>query len=457
MIVAPYVANIPFKEIDFVEGKRRARDGCISFNLDRCLEFSTGGLESYAFARWEPLVYDAIVLTAAIEFADMSVRRPSGGWARDLQICVPVHDPAHWNSGAVQSSLNNAIRFLTGDKWSIKFVPRTSAAPSPASELLSLPIRTEAVLAFSDGMDSRAVAGIVGAEIGAALVRVRVGSKKHDRPSNSGRREPFAAIPYKIKRGQPNRETSARSRGFKFSMISGIAAYLSDAPQIILPESGQGALGPALVVVGHKYPDYRNHPCFTKRMADFLKALFGRPFMYSFPRIWHTKGETLREFIRICGDTSWVQTRSCWQGSRSSSVDGQLRQCGVCAACMLRRLSVHAAEQVEPENTYVCNHIDAPTLKESVDDSFNKFGKSYEEYAIAGTLHLDHLADMAKEELRPEVKRHAILIASALDIEIKEVEERLLEMLKRHQSEWSAFLSSLDDKSFVRKWAKSEK
>ena len=33
------------------------------------------------------------------------------------------------------------------------------------------------------------------------------------------------------------------SRGFKFAMISGLAAYLTGANKIIIPESGQGLSG----------------------------------------------------------------------------------------------------------------------------------------------------------------------------------------------------------------------
>ncbi len=70
-------------------------------------------------------------------------------------------------------------------------------------------------------------------------------------------------------------ESSARSRGFKFAVLSGLAAYLAKANKVFVPESGQGALGPAIVTVGQAYEDFRNHPRFTKKMSAFLKALLG--------------------------------------------------------------------------------------------------------------------------------------------------------------------------------------
>ena len=100
-----------------------------------------------------------------------------------------------------------------------------------------------------------------------------------------------------------NRETSARSRGFKFALISGLAAYLADAKEIVFPESGQGAIGPALVTVSHAYPDYRNHPLFTMRMG-VLVALLKKSVHFVFPRLWYTKGQTLREFSTLPGQQS---------------------------------------------------------------------------------------------------------------------------------------------------------
>ncbi|TIV10694.1 MAG: hypothetical protein E5W00_06550 [Mesorhizobium sp.] len=95
-------------------------------------------------------------------------------------------------------------------------------------------------------------------------------------------------------------ETSARSRGFKFALISGIAAYLAGASEIVLPESGQGIFGPALVTSSAQaYPDFRSHPLFTMRMERVLAALLKRPVRFVFPRIWSTKGETLKAYAAL--------------------------------------------------------------------------------------------------------------------------------------------------------------
>ena len=117
-----YTLRIPKREIDVVELGRRARKGRIALNLGRDVKFSTTALESYSFARWESVIYDAMVVGATIEYGDRIVRRPSQGWTRRISLRIPVHDPDRWTAPNVSVALHDAVEFLTGDYWSISFV-----------------------------------------------------------------------------------------------------------------------------------------------------------------------------------------------------------------------------------------------------------------------------------------------------------------------------------------------
>ncbi|MEO9338866.1 7-cyano-7-deazaguanine synthase [Mesorhizobium sp. SB112] len=456
MSTEPYFMPMPAKDIDVVEPGRHARDGHVAFDLGSDVSFSTAALESFAFARWEAVTHDALVVAAAVEYADKIVKRPPHGWARRLTLHIPVHDPARWNAPDVAGALHDALGFLTGDIWAVSFVKRIQPEPALSLGMLPLPVPAQAILAFSDGMDSRAVAGLVGAKLGDKLVRVRVGTKTSDRPRVKGKPEPFAAVPYDVLSNMSNRETSARTRGFKFAIISGIAAYLTDATEIVIPESGQGAIGPALLTVGHAYPDFRNHPRFTQRMERFLKALLGKDVSYVFPRIWNTKGETLRDYVAIDSTDTWRNTKSCWRNNQWSSVNGKQRQCGICAACMLRRVSVHAAGLTESPDTYICTDMTAPTLEAAVEAGFTKTKGAFREYAVAGILHMDHLADMAAEGQNSQVKRHATSLGLALGLSPQEASDRLAALLNKHAEEWTNYMDSLGAHSFVKQWARTE-
>ncbi|MEW5704421.1 MAG: 7-cyano-7-deazaguanine synthase [Pseudomonadota bacterium] len=450
----PQHQRIPDKAIDVVEKGRRPRKDKESFEFGRDFSFSTAALESYAFARWEEVIFDAMVVAAAIEYADRIVKRPPRGWPRQLSVRIPVHDPDRWNAPGIISSLHDAIGFLTGDYWSISFVKRHSRAPAPPLDYLNLSMPTEAVLAFSDGMDSLAVAGLMERDLDGKLVLVRVSKKK---PTRKSKGQPFTAVPYDVSCDMPNRETSARSRGFKFAMISGIAAYLTNAGKVLLPESGQGIFGPVLVAVSHGYPDYRNHPLFTSKMQRFLKVLLKKDIQYDFPQLWSTKGQSLAAFAAIDKDEEWKKTRSCWRNNQWASIGGTRRQCGACAACMLRRVSVHAAGLEEDAGTYICTDMSAETLEAAVDPKFTRMSPAFRAYAVAGVLHMDHFADLAEEDGKPIIRRHAKLVAPAIGRSVEDTERQLAGLVSRHREEWKSFMSSLGARSFIRQWSRIEK
>jgi hypothetical protein len=435
------------------EGAGRSPSGWIRCGIGENFDFSSESLASYFFAEWEPVMFDALLLAAAVEFCDRIKRRPSLGWAREFELRIPVHDPTAWSRKEVADALEDVLEFLTGDRWRIEFARRKNEVTPPQQGLFTLPrANSPAVMPFSDGLDSRAVGGLVAKELGDRLIRIRLGTKSHDRP----KRAPFTAVPYRVRPGEGRRfvESSARSRGFKFALLSGLAAYLAGAERIILPESGQGAFGPALVPVGHAYEDYRNHPLFTLKMTAFLKALLGRDLPFEFPRLWFTKGETLREYVSQFGDAAadWADTRSCWQDNRQVSVDGHRRQCGICAACMLRRMSVHAAGLKEAPDTYVWESLAAKAFEDGAVAGFDKIPRQ-RDYAIAGALHLDHLAGLRRSPIHGHaLELGAHRLAQSLGRPRTEIRVRMDCLLGQHEREWMAFTESLGTESFVSAW-----
>jgi hypothetical protein len=269
---------------------------------------------------------------------------------------------------------------------------------------------------------------------------------------------PFTAIPYRVHATNHRFvESSGRSRGFKFALVSGLAAYLAKAHTVIVPESGQGALGPTLIPVGQTYTDFRCHPLFARRMSRLLHALLEYDVKFEFPQIWKTKGETLAQFMRVPGvdNVSWQFTRSCWQSNRQVSVNGRRRQCGICAACMLRRLAVHAAGLSEPLDTYFWENLGVSELEDGVAKSFRrwKITSAMREHAIGGTLYVDHLAEVrASSENRAAVDQNIFHLSSCLGLSETTVRARLNRLLSRHESEWRSFLHSLGQRSFIKEW-----
>src|SRR5438309_650634 len=108
---------LPLAQVDVVEPGARARAGRIRCEIGRNLKFSTERLESYCFAQWEPVVFDALLVAACVEFCDRIKRRPALGWGRTIELRIPVHEPNRWNAPTVSGALHEALEFLTGDCW----------------------------------------------------------------------------------------------------------------------------------------------------------------------------------------------------------------------------------------------------------------------------------------------------------------------------------------------------
>ena len=447
---------LPEHRVDVVERGGTARNGRLRCAIDEHLRFDTRGLESYCVAGWNAMAHDACVVGAAVQFCDHTVRRPSTAWGRDFSLRIPVHNPDHWGSAVVSDALQDALQVLTGDRWRIDFV-RRSKDFVPNWHKLDFP-NPSVVMPFSEGLDSYLVAGLLQQELGDSLVPVRLESKS----SAGGRRgassaRAFASMPWRVSYGDTGSvEASARSRGFTFALLSGIAALLCKSNRIILPESGQGALGPPLVPVGQAYADLRSHPSFTDRMETLLLALFGHAVSYEYPRLWRTKGETLEEFLKFSpSDAKWLGTRSCWQSALRVSVGGRRRQCGICAACLLRRMSVHAAGRCEARDTYVWEDLSARRFEDGAARAFQKRrpkGALYE-YAIAGVLHLEHLAGLSRSEAEAAtLNKQTFLLSRSLGLERQCIRTRLEGLLRRHEDEWRGFVDSLGPRSFVAQW-----
>ena len=463
---ATSIAKLPVHRVDVVEpgeAPRRNRTGC---EIGKNLKFDTTILEAYCFANWDERVFDAFVLAAAVQFCDHTKARSSVRWGRDIELRIPVHDLAHWRTVAVSGALHTALEFLTGDRWHVKFTARNKPEHAIRQSNFELPDGSRVIIPYSDGLDSFVVAGLLEREHKHKLIRVRLGPRSLDRKLPMNQRIPFATVPYRVRFDKKSSvETSARSRGFKFALLSGIAAYLSDTSNVIMPESGQGALGSVLVPVGQAYEDYRNHPLFTDLMEAFMLALFGHKVRYKYPRLWHTKAETLAAFIDTYPDGHhwghhWAETRSCWQGPRQVSVSGQLRQFGICAACMLRRMSVHAVGATEEKETYVWEDLSVPQFEAGIAEKFRKVkpkGAQYE-YAIAGALHLDHLADLSHSSSNKiPFDRQVFRLSRSIALSEQKTRHKLERLLTQHGKEWNNFVESLGAGSFVAKWALGER
>jgi hypothetical protein len=427
---------------------KKPSQGYDSAQIDSQICFDTDALDSFDVNGCESIHYDILVLCAAIEFADRRWERPRQ-WYRRFNITVPVCDPLLWQRPEVLHALSAALRHLTGDSWHFDFVEATVKSPIGLKQMqLQFESSKTFVIAYSEGLDSRAVSALSG-NANQAL-RIRVSANRQLRHAGEGH---FTRIPFKVGKFSA-RESSFRSRGFQFASVATIAAHLAHIPRIVVPESGQGALGPALIPLHNVHIDYRNHPTFFRQMERFFEALLGYRVHFDQPRLWSTKGQTLRAYLDLKGKTAqdFDSTRSCWQSRHIVNISGKRRQCGLCAACLLRRFSLYAAGIVELSDAYVVSDLSVSDVNSAL--SLIKLDvdrRTMLEYGIAGIRHFHHLAGLA---FQPDevLKSHASEIAVAINADYRDTLDNLRKMLSEHARELQAFLTSVGRHSFLHGW-----
>jgi hypothetical protein len=406
--------------------------------------------DTYSYEGWSNIHHDLLIVCAAVEYADRRWARSADRWSRSILITLPVLELAIWLDSNVQQNLRDTLRHLTGDNWQFKFVQNHSGAiVNPRQRPLFPNQQKKMAIAYSEGLDSLCISGLYNENDEAVCVRVA----KNKQRRRSGER-PFDRLPFDVT-VKSSAEDSARSRGFKFACVTAIAAQLAKVDRIIVPESGQGALGAVLLPLRNIYPDYRNHPTFFRRMEKFIQAALGIGIIYEQPRLWYTKGQTVAAFLAMPGTNAEqvIDTRSCWQQRANVRVGGKLRQCGICAACQLRRMSLHAARVEEPAYTYTVADLSAERFADALpkQNSFKPTATLYD-YGFMGTRHLQQLADFSME---PDVtfKPYVFELAEALGSSMQDVQGHLREMLRTHSDEWGKFAAAQGEQSFLKLWA----
>jgi hypothetical protein len=122
---------------------------------------------------------------------------------------------------------------------------------------------------------------------------------------------------------------------------------------------------------------------------------------------------------------------------------------------MLRRLSIHAAGLKEPKENYVWEDLSATTFTAGASAFLekHKITEAMREYAIAGTLHLDHLAGMRGSLANATtLNLSAYQLSEVLGLTEADSQQRLDRLLKQHSREWRDFVNFLGKNSFINNW-----
>jgi hypothetical protein len=231
-------------------------------------------------------------------------------------------------------------------------------------------------------------------------------------------------------------ERSQRSRAFMHITLGAIASLHVGTDELYMYENGFGALNLPFdaTQIGIETSKAAN-PVFHRAMEKFIEAVSGKPFRIINPFLFLTKAQALRQAQVGKFGVSLAETFSCdrfpdWREGHP--------QCGTCASCILRRLSLEAADLADCDlgSGYA---RDIKSRSFVPDDPAASILSHYEEQAVALEKALsreDSWQSLATDI--PELYE----IENALNPDgesEKQVREALLKLLRNQVLEWMAF------------------
>jgi 7-cyano-7-deazaguanine synthase in queuosine biosynthesis len=306
-----------------------------------------------------PVVRDFFSFAGSVYIADKKVprKRSPDAWTREFQVSMPVADVHTWE--CARPFLQDALSYLTGDRWSLRFrrgIERAERTLDPSASF-------DAVHLFSGGLDSL-VGAIDALANGKRILLVgHHDSSLTESPQKTLSRALANAypqqslfVPVRVRADGGVRaiyslptatESSTRSRSMMFVAIGLVAASAlgPDVP-LRMPENGFIALNVPLVPErGGSCSTRTTHPQFLAYLRQALDAL-GISNEIENPYLFSTKGTMLKACLNQSLIRSVAYDSVSCSHAEQARWDGQSdfpKNCGYCYPCIIRRAAFHVA------------------------------------------------------------------------------------------------------------------
>jgi 7-cyano-7-deazaguanine synthase in queuosine biosynthesis len=286
---------------------------------------------------------DWIELLGHLFAIDMACERGHGDvdWSRSIQAWVPVRDPGYWEAYRVE--LEGIWTDLTDDELRLHFETETAPVPPPRQSRNPFPAH-DCIALVSGGQDS--FAGVLdlldAGRKPLMLSHSASGAVNHAQNAVEAIvRGIDPSIP-RLKLGAlktpgrdfPGAESSQRSRTLMFVGVAALVAALGGSREVMLNENGIMAVHVPLTAarVG-SLSTHTASPPIVARMAALATAALATPVAVTNRLLRLTKPEVVGRAVALGHGADMAQTVSCWQIGRTH------RHCGICAPCLLRRIS----------------------------------------------------------------------------------------------------------------------
>jgi hypothetical protein len=303
--------------------------------------------------------WDFATIAFAVAATDKAILRSesSDGWTRMIDLNISLVNPTMWN--AMRSELENVLRFLTGDFWSLRF---RSGGVKPPKTKRPKKLDADCVCLLSGGIDSLvgAIDLTTNGKKPLFVSQVVRGDKGTQEKFASKIRGPDYHFQWSFAVRHPGiYEKSTRARSIVFFAFAALAAsaLLSNNKQpaeIVVPENGfislNVPLGPGRL---GSLSTKTTHPVYIKSIQEIWDAV-GIKARLVLPYWNKTKGELLSNFANHHLLLSLVgSSTSCSKFQRFN-----LTHCGECIPCIVRRAAFLESKLHDTTvKGYLCNKL----------------------------------------------------------------------------------------------------
>ena len=308
----------------------------------------------------DPLDVDLLEIAATVFAADSAVKRggptrPRMGedWRRTLDFEIPVRNPEFWDRDDVRHALSDAVRFLTEDQVSFKFMHKAdvgSREPFLDLDPTGATFDAEEVILFSGGLDSFAGALEALSTSGKKVILLTHRSAQKAIPRQVKLGEYLAnrfservlhihVIARRV--GQEASDSSQRSRSFLFAALGQLVAKSFGAKRLSFYENG---------VISHNLPISKQvvgtmatrttHPLSLLKLNALMQHLGSNHIPIENRYCWMTKRDVVERIAQNGGAEQIPQSVSCTSIREQTT---QHTHCGSCSQCLDRRFALLAA------------------------------------------------------------------------------------------------------------------
>lgn len=326
---------------------------------------------------------DLLTLATGVYCADKLVLRSDApdGFTREIELRVPVSDARLFDTA--RSALQGALRFLTGDKWTLRF---RRVVPPARRRIDSMD--ADAVCLFSGGLDSLSGAIDLLSD-GASLLLLghheggitshkqvelarRIG--EHHGESRACLYQLFLT-PASHHAGQATplpqqREETTRGRSLLFIAAAiALADTVGPFTPVYIPENGFIGINVPLVPARTGALSTRTtHPYFLAQLTEVLGLLGLDAHRLENPYRLETKGEVLAgsHDPTLLGVLA-SESLSCAHPTAGRWIKLAPGNCGYCWPCLIRRASMHHAGWDQPDG-YAWDALNDPSLLDGANE-----------------------------------------------------------------------------------------